>query len=76
MYLTQKEIDGKTYVYAFLTRPAETLTLDLPYAAEASVLDTGMPLRLDKDGGKATVRIPANAIDACSILAVKIRLNN
>ena len=76
VYLTQKEIDGKTYVYAFLTRPAETLTLDLPYAAEASVLDTGMPLRLDKDGGKATVRIPANAIDACSILVVKIRLNN
>lgn len=76
VYLTQKEIGGKRFIYAFLTRPAETLELDLSDAASASILETGMPLKMDKRAGKTIIRIPANRTDPCSIQVVKIALSN
>ncbi len=73
-YLTQKEDKDGTYVYAFLTQPVESLTLDLPDAQRAEMLETGMPLVLDCKDGKTTVRIPARQLDGCSIQVVKIGL--
>ncbi|MCH5689098.1 alpha-L-fucosidase [Niabella sp. W65] len=50
--LTQKTINGKTYIYASIIKALENKNLELPLqlakVASCSMLDTGMPVSLKK----------------------------
>lgn len=72
VFLTQKECGGKRYVYAFLTQPVDTLTLDLPGAQSAGMLETGMPLEVEQKDGQVCIRISEGQVDGCAIQVVRI----
>lgn len=72
--LTCKETAGGKWVYAFLTRPIQDLTLDLTGAQSAEILETGMPLNFENRDGRLLVHIPDGQVDGCSLQVVKIKL--
>lgn len=74
VYLTQKMIDNKKYIYAFITKPQKEITLPLSSVKECSILETGMPLKTILNEKDVIIKIPDGLFRDCSIQVVKIAL--
>ena len=76
IYLTQKEEDGKTVLYIFLTEPVTSVNFEgLSPIRACEVLETTQPINYVQDQGHVALSIPQELFNDCSIQVLKMTLD-
>ena len=75
VYLSQKTIDGKRYLYIFLTQPMTQLTLDINGKGSCQVLETEQPVTYANHGDAVCINLPSDLFKDSSIQVLKLQIN-
>lgn len=74
VYLTQKETDGRHYLYIFLTRPVTEVSLPLLGKGECRVVESGMPVKYTNGHAEVHIEIPERLFKGTSIQVLKMEM--
>lgn len=78
IYLTQKTIEGKQYLYITLDKPNNTiyLPIEASKAKECFALESGMPITYNTVGGLIRIELPEEIMEEQSLTVLKMELTS
>ncbi|MGM9708310.1 MAG: alpha-L-fucosidase [Prevotella sp.] len=74
VYLSQKTLNGKHYLYISLTKPMRQLTLCVNGKGQCQVLETGRPVSYTNHGDAVCIDIPHDLFNDSSIQVLKLEI--
>lgn len=74
VYLSQKNLDGKHYLYISITKPMVQLTLPVNGKGNCIVLETGQPIAYKNQNDSVTFEFPTALFKDSSIKVLKIEM--
>jgi len=78
IYLTQKKMDNKNYLYISLSKPMESVTIPIdPVKIHAcEILESGRPIDYSAFNGKTKFDTPSDLFRDCSLVVLKVELKS
>lgn len=78
VYLTQKSIDNKNYMYISISKPAGSISVSVNPAQVLSceVLESGRPIDYLRAGDKTNFILPSDLFRDCSISVLKVEIGD
>lgn len=74
VYLSQKSVEGKHYMYIFMAQPIRQLTLAVNGTGDCKVLETGQPIPYKNYGEAVCLDIPENLFKDSSLQVLKLEI--
>lgn len=72
VYLSQKTVEGKHYMYIFMAQPISQITLAVNGTGDCKVLETGQPITYKNYGEAVCLDIPENLFKDSSLQVLKL----